>query len=345
MTSELLADSPIAKIGNRPLQQFTYKRAPNPHYCWPLRDWLLHLEQSLSVNRDSTSKPYQDIVCLMKDSTDIEVQLLVNEFFEKPAGAIHRNLISPLKHSPKLGADLSKLHASLRLLLCQHALSGQGGNLCTFNLNVNEAFLENAGERSSGGDSFTSILNDKIKRELRRTFNARFGPGNYVSPHFWWVLEHAVPDIKGPNKGVQKGIRAFHIHGEIVADNEQLPIVKAGLEGASAGYSSQGNRAVKFGEPFTYTGQRNWPSAKCLSDFPSVARAERSNYCSYWPERYCVKDMDHTETVAARLGIVTGGLWKVSSPLVTREATACLKLLNILVRHTEAASVRAETHG
>jgi len=311
---------------------------PSPHYCWPLKDWLLHLEKSFSVNRGSTSKPYQDIVSLVKGFTDSEVQLLVNELFEKPIGAVRRNLLSPLKDCPKLGADLSKIPASLRLLLYQHALSGQGGNLCTFTLNINETFLRSAAERSCGGDSFTSILNDKIKRELKMVFSDKFGPGNCAIPHYWWILEHAVPDIKGANKGVQKGIKAFHIHGEIVADNELLPTVKAGLKGASAGYSSQGNRAVKFGEPLTYVGKRNWASTKCLTDYPDVVRADRGKYCSHWPESYCVKDIAHTEVAAARLGIDTGGLWKVSSPVVTREATACLRLLNLLVRHSSLAT-------
>jgi len=325
----------IAEIGNQAPTTAAYKRVPKPHSCWPLQDWLLHLENNLpvNVNRGIGSTPNQEIASSPKSLSQTEIHALVGGFFDRPAGHLQHALLKSSEGSSKLGNDLSKVPPSIRLLLFQMALSGQGGNLCTLNLNFAESFLKKAAARSSSEDSFTSILNDRIKLGLRTAFDERFGRGNYISPPYWWILEHAPPDIKGDRRGIKKGIRALHIHGEIVASNELLPVVKAGLEKASAGYSVKGNNAVKFGEPISYLRKRRWPSEKCLSQFPDVVRADRKDYQTYWPDTYCQKDFDRTQMTAKRLGIETGSLWKVSSPLVTNEAQACLKLLNLLIKY------------
>ncbi len=321
----------VAEIGNLAPRKVTHKNAAQPHRYRVLQQWLLYLESNLPVNRGLGSTPNQDLVSALERLPETEVRALVLKFFSaRPA---YLWLMAPEQGFPMPGNDLSKVLLSIRLLTFQTALSGQGGNLCTFSLNFDEAFLEKAAARSSKADSFTSILNDKMKRELRLVFDDEFGRDNFILPPYWWVLEHAPPDSKGVKKNVPKGIRAFHIHGEIVASNELLPLVKDGLVAASAGYKVKGNRAVKFGEPISYCGPRTWPSKQCLSEFPDAVRADRKNYDTHWPDTYCAKDVEYIEHEARRLNVAIGTPWKVSSPQVTHEAQACLKLLNLLIRY------------
>jgi len=326
-------NTPItAKIGKTVRQNPKIKKAPSPHWLWPARAWLLHLEQSLSVNRETTSTPYQDILKTLQGYSGPELQSLVTQFFERPAGSIHYALMRPMRDFPALGNDISKSPVMIRLVMYHHALSGQGGNVCTFTLNFSEKYINRVAARSCSGDSFSSILNDKLKYELKNMFK----DNGLATPEFFFVVEQPRPDCRGPHGGVLKGKDRLHLHGEINADSLTLPLVKEALTAASAGFRKQGSVAVKFGEPLSYIGERAWPPSKCLSNFPNADRAARSRYSSHWAEHYCLKDIEFTQAQANRFGFELGSPWKVSSPLVTQEANACLRLLNLLIQHIPA---------
>lgn len=321
-----------AEIGKKPSQNFVYRRAPSPHWLWPARDFLLYLEESLSVNRETTHTPYQTIYNQLQQLPETERHSLASKFFASPLGKMRLAFINPLKRFPALGTDLSKVPASVRLTMLHYALSGRPGDVTAFSLNFHRTFLQRAATRSRSGDSFTSIINKKIKRSLVEVFDAAYGRGNYTLPLYWLVLEHPYPDMKGDKRGIPKGLSRFHVHGEIITSNETLPLVHKAMVKASAGYSVQGNRAVKFREPVFFP-WRDWRYGKCLTDYPPTAtRVKRNRYSTYWPEEYCVDDLDHTETVARRLGIEPGNLWKVSSAELTREAEACLRIIRKLVK-------------
>jgi hypothetical protein len=322
-----------AEIGIMPSQKYVYKRTPSPHWLWPVRNFLLYLEETLSVNSDTTSSPYQTILNQLNQLPDTERQSLVGHFFANPVGKLRYSLIRPMKNFPALGTELSKVPTSVRLTMLHHALCGQAGDVTTFSLNFNKTFLQRAATRSRSGDSFTSIINKKIKKSLQEVFDTEHGRGNYTLPEFWFVLEHPYPDMKG----IQKGLHRFHVHGEIITSNETLPVIHKAMVKASSKYSVQGNRAVKFSEP-VFIPWTDWRYRTCLTDYPPTAtRVTRHQYSTYWPETYCLEDLDHTEIAAKRLGVETGSLCKVSSAELTREATACLKLLKILIENLNMA--------
>ena len=204
----------------------------------------------------------------------------------------------------------------------QIALGNQ--NVCTYALRFGDQFLAGMAQRSS--QSLTEIINKTVRTSLETTWAEQNLTGLLPLPTYWHVLDYVDEDP------AERGPGGFHIHGEIVASNGMLRLVREAFELASNGYESQkrfNNKIVHFGEPTDDYSNRGGNGKNCLSDYPEAVRAQGSDYHFKQPGYVRWKEKRVRDAEKA-LKINAGKMWGRSDGL-TAEAQAALGIFKLLL--------------
>ncbi|MEM1111512.1 MAG: hypothetical protein AAGI11_06360 [Pseudomonadota bacterium] len=292
------------------------KTSPSPVYMRPAAAFVRFLRKnhvviyanSPSPTSTLTAPSNQGLLNTLESLPPEDLQSLITEFLKShPVDAM---LLAARLKGKTISSDLSKADPFIRFAMYQVALGDE--NVCTFTVRLGQDFLERLSQRTH--DNLSQLINDRVKTCLNE-----FLPGQAVP--FWFVLENSGTDIAG-----------FHIHGEVVADKDTLPLVKQAFEKTGLGYQQRWkNRRVHFGEPTLSSTNR---SGQCLSEVDNPERVSGSSMSFHWAN-YSAKDVKYVQSYWQSRDVRLGKLWKTSTGL-NQEAAACLGLFKLLLDYQPA---------